>query len=79
MVEVRAHAPEQKMLKQTKYTSTIQQSVNYKLMIVGAPQSNQEVGKNTLWLHTIVMQMQFYKLPLQQDQNKTEFQPKTKS
>ena len=48
MVEVRAHAPEQQMLKQTKYTSTIQQSVNYKLMIVGASQSNQEVGKTTL-------------------------------
>ena len=62
-----------------KYTSMIQQSENYTLVIVGASQSNQEVEKPTLLLHTIVIQMHSYKLPFQQDQNKTELQPKTQS
>ena len=65
------------VLQKTKYTSTIQQSENYTRMIAGASQSNQEVGKTTLWLHTILIQMKAYKLPLQQDKNKTEFQPTT--
>ena len=72
MLEARSHAPQQQNYTTNKvhiYKTIIR--ILYTVYCGRFP-SNQEVGKTTLLLHTIVIQIQFYKLVLQQYQKKTE-------